>query len=62
MFGRPFVKVFLMGMFTYQLLYYAWVRLEKTAEKGKLNGEMKVLEGEVDKLVERQRKEGLRKD
>lgn len=62
MFGRPFVKVFLMGMFTYQLMYYAWVRLEKQAEKAEINGEMKELEGEVEKLVERQRKEGVRKD
>lgn len=51
-----------MGMFTYQLLYYAWVRLEKGAEKAELNGEMKELEGQVDTLVETQRMEGVRKD
>lgn len=27
-FGRPIAKVFLMAIFTYQLVYYVWVRLE----------------------------------
>ena len=38
-FGRPFLKVFLMGMFTYQVIYYGWERLEKEAEKKEITGE-----------------------
>jgi hypothetical protein len=37
-FGRPFAKVFLMAVFTYQGLYYLWLRLEKDEEKRAKNG------------------------
>lgn len=35
-FGRPMLKVFLMAVFTYQLAYWAWAKLEAdeiTAER-----------------------------
>lgn len=37
-FGRPIAKVVLAAIFTYQLVYYAWVRLEHNEVKVDLNG------------------------
>jgi len=37
-FGRPFAKVFLMGLFTYQALYWIWMKMEKDEEKREKNG------------------------
>lgn len=37
-FGRPIAKVVLTAIFTYQLVYYAWVRLEHNEVKADLNG------------------------
>lgn len=37
-FGRPIAKVALGAIFTYQVVYYAWVRLEHNEVKVDLNG------------------------
>jgi len=50
-FGRPFAKVFLMAVFTYQGLYYLWLRLEKDEEKRAKNVEIAGLETEVARLT-----------
>lgn len=37
-FGRPIFKVALMAIFTYQLAYYGWLRLEQNETREVLNG------------------------
>ncbi|KAI1429432.1 hypothetical protein F5Y12DRAFT_709915 [Xylaria sp. FL1777] len=37
-FGRPIAKVFLMAIFTYQLAYYFWVRLEQDEMRAEMQG------------------------
>ncbi|KAI1076254.1 hypothetical protein F5B20DRAFT_556178 [Whalleya microplaca] len=37
-FGRPIAKVFLLAIFTYQLAYYLWVRLEHYEIKSQVQG------------------------
>lgn len=37
-FGRPIFKVFLLAIFTYQLAYYFWVRLEQDEIKSEMRG------------------------
>lgn len=37
-FGRPIAKVFLMAIFTYQVAYYFWVRLEQDEIRGEMEG------------------------
>ncbi|KAA8893469.1 hypothetical protein FN846DRAFT_978745 [Sphaerosporella brunnea] len=49
-FGRPFAKVFLMAVFTYQTLYWGWLKMEKDDEKRTKNAEIAKLEDEVAKL------------
>lgn len=48
LFGRPFAKVFLGAMFTYQVLYYAWERMRLSEVQEEKMGEMKMLEGELE--------------
>jgi len=40
-FGIPFAKVFLGAMFTYQVLYYSWLKLESMEQKKDKDGEEK---------------------
>ncbi|KAI1377401.1 hypothetical protein F4677DRAFT_416268 [Hypoxylon crocopeplum] len=37
-FGRPIAKVFLLAIFTYQVAYYFWVRLEYDEIKSEMRG------------------------
>lgn len=48
-FGRPFAKVFLGAMFTYQVLYYAWERMRLSEIQEEKMGELQMLEGEVER-------------
>ncbi|TGZ79303.1 hypothetical protein EX30DRAFT_373082 [Ascodesmis nigricans] len=50
-FGRPFAKVFFMGMFTYQTLYWAWLAMERDEIKREMNGKIEEMEGEVKRLA-----------
>jgi hypothetical protein len=38
-FARPFIKVFLGALFTYQVIYWAWFKLETGEKKFLKNGE-----------------------
>lgn len=37
---RPFAKVFLMALFTYQVLYWGWLKLESYEMKATRNGNL----------------------
>ncbi|KAI0397257.1 hypothetical protein F5Y17DRAFT_415894 [Xylariaceae sp. FL0594] len=37
-FGRPIAKVFLMAIFTYQLAYFVWVKLEQGEKRAEIQG------------------------
>lgn len=37
-FGRPFIKVFLGAIFSYQLIYFTWMKLETWEKKLLKNG------------------------
>ncbi|KAK8041175.1 hypothetical protein PG994_014182 [Apiospora phragmitis] len=39
-FSRPIFKVALMAIFTYQLAYYGWLRLEQNETREELNGKL----------------------
>ncbi|KAI1096893.1 hypothetical protein F5B19DRAFT_488099 [Rostrohypoxylon terebratum] len=49
-FGRPIAKVFLLAIFTYQLAYYFWVRLETDEIKSELRATITDLEARIDRL------------
>ncbi|GAW12668.1 hypothetical protein ANO14919_020380 [Xylariales sp. No.14919] len=49
-FGRPIAKVFLMAIFTYQLVYYLWVRLEQDEVRAKMQTTISDLETRIEKL------------
>lgn len=49
-FGRPIAKVFLMAIFTYQVAYYFWVRLEQDEIRGEMEATISDLEARIDKL------------
>ncbi|PUU78050.1 hypothetical protein B9Z19DRAFT_1084901 [Tuber borchii] len=49
-FGRPIAKVFLMAFFTYQVTYWAWVKMEKEDAKVEKEKEVSALEEEVVRL------------
>ncbi|KAL1867506.1 hypothetical protein Daus18300_006350 [Diaporthe australafricana] len=50
-FTRPIAKVLLMAMFTYQLAYWGWVKLEQDEIKAEREGEIANLEAQVAKLT-----------
>ncbi|KAB5563278.1 hypothetical protein GE09DRAFT_777051 [Coniochaeta sp. 2T2.1] len=49
-FTRPVAKCLLLAMFTYQLAYYAWVKLETDEIKEGRNAEITSLEEQVKAL------------
>ncbi|KAG0124391.1 hypothetical protein HOY82DRAFT_573149 [Tuber indicum] len=46
-FGGPVAKVFLMAFFTYQVTYWAWLKLEKEEERREKEEEVSAIEQEV---------------
>ncbi|KUI56737.1 hypothetical protein VP1G_04085 [Cytospora mali] len=50
-FTRPVAKVLLMAMFTYQLVYWGWVKLEQDEITAERQGEIAKLEAEVKRLT-----------
>lgn len=50
-FTRPVAKVLLMAMFTYQLAYWGWVKLEQDEIRAEREGEVARLEAQVAKLT-----------
>ncbi|TLD39269.1 hypothetical protein E2P81_ATG00256 [Venturia nashicola] len=49
--GIPLAKVFLGAMFTSQVLYYGWIKLEGIEQKKEKDAEMKLLEGRLAELT-----------
>ncbi|KAI1367429.1 hypothetical protein F5Y08DRAFT_66799 [Xylaria arbuscula] len=49
-FGRPIAKVFLMAIFTYQLAYYFWVRLEQNEIRSEMQAIINELETRIEAL------------
>ncbi|KAI0024354.1 hypothetical protein F4780DRAFT_775747 [Xylariomycetidae sp. FL0641] len=49
-FGRPILKVFLMAVFTYQIAYYFWVKLEQDEIKGEMQSTISELEERIHQL------------
>ncbi|KAH9910000.1 hypothetical protein F4778DRAFT_713754 [Xylariomycetidae sp. FL2044] len=49
-FGRPIAKVFLMAIFTYQLAYYFWARLEHDEIKDEKRATISDLEARIEQL------------
>ncbi|KAF1971446.1 hypothetical protein BU23DRAFT_393960, partial [Bimuria novae-zelandiae CBS 107.79] len=47
----PVLKSFLLALFTYQLAYYAWLKLEVVEEKHEQQGTIRGLEEEVKHAV-----------
>lgn len=53
-FGRPVAKNFLIGMLTFQVLYWSWLKLESIEVKQEKGNEMQLLEGELRGLTKGQ--------
>ncbi|PSS25222.1 hypothetical protein M430DRAFT_33007 [Amorphotheca resinae ATCC 22711] len=56
-FARPIAKVLLMATFTYQLAYFAWVKLEKEEIKSERRAEIESLEKQLEELTKGKGKE-----
>ncbi|KAI2641846.1 hypothetical protein GGS26DRAFT_21978 [Hypomontagnella submonticulosa] len=55
-FGRPIFKVFLLAIFTYQLAYYFWVRLEQDEIKSEMRATIADLEARIEQLEKARKK------
>ncbi|KAJ5339128.1 hypothetical protein N7452_005856 [Penicillium brevicompactum] len=55
-FASPFAKVFLGGVFVYQVLYWTWLKLEMDETKVAKNEQVSVLEKEARELTQTQSK------
>ncbi|KAJ1329470.1 hypothetical protein MN608_06205 [Microdochium nivale] len=49
-FSRPIAKVFLLAIFTYQVAYYFWVRLEQDEMKRDMQATISELEARITEL------------
>ncbi|KAL2004995.1 hypothetical protein VTN00DRAFT_2845 [Thermoascus crustaceus] len=54
-FGRPFAKVFLGAIFTYQVIYWTWLKLEMDEAKLEKNKEIAALEKKARDLASAQK-------
>jgi hypothetical protein len=52
----PVLKSFLLALFTYQLAYYVWLKLEVVEEKSEQQGTIRRLEAEVKHAVAQQKR------
>lgn len=52
-FGRPVAKNFLIALFTYQVLYWGWLKMESVEVKKEKESEVRGLEGELKEVVGR---------
>ncbi|KAF2441291.1 hypothetical protein P171DRAFT_475677 [Karstenula rhodostoma CBS 690.94] len=52
----PVLKSFLLALFTYQLAYYVWLKLEVVEEKSEQQGTIQGLEEEVKRAVAQQKR------
>ncbi|KAL4802895.1 hypothetical protein BDV18DRAFT_145768 [Aspergillus unguis] len=51
LFASPFAKVFLGAVFTYQVIYWTWVKLEMEEVKVEKNKQLAAVENEVRELT-----------
>ncbi|CAK7228749.1 hypothetical protein SCUCBS95973_006986 [Sporothrix curviconia] len=51
-FGRPITKVCLMAVFTYQLVFFGWTKLEQDEIRSERQAEISSLEAKVKDLQE----------
>ncbi|KAK1919481.1 hypothetical protein P3342_001773 [Pyrenophora teres f. teres] len=54
-FGSPILKCFLGALFTYQLTYYLWYKLETIEETHNTKAEIRDLQEELRQAIEKQR-------
>jgi predicted Holliday junction resolvase-like endonuclease len=54
-FGSPILKCFLGALFTYQLAYYLWYKLETVEERHDTRSEIAELQEELRQALEKQR-------
>jgi hypothetical protein len=54
-FGSPLLKCFLGALFTYQLSYYLWYKLEAIEETHDTKAEIRDLQEELRQAIEKQR-------
>lgn len=50
-FAGPFAKVFLGAIFTYQVIYWTWLKLEMDESKVNKNQEVAILESKARELT-----------
>ncbi|KAK3691700.1 hypothetical protein LTR37_018493 [Vermiconidia calcicola] len=50
-FGRPVAKNFLIALFTYQVIYWSWLKLESLEVKKEKDDEIRSLEGELRSIT-----------
>ncbi|PLN75357.1 hypothetical protein BDW42DRAFT_180826 [Aspergillus taichungensis] len=55
LFASPFAKVFLGGIFTYQVIYWTWLKLEMDESKWEKRQEATALEKEARELTAAQK-------
>ncbi|KAH7391961.1 hypothetical protein BKA66DRAFT_439739 [Pyrenochaeta sp. MPI-SDFR-AT-0127] len=60
-FGSPVLKSFLGALFTYQIIYYAWMKLETIEEQHDKNTEIKDLQQELREAILEQRQVAQKK-
>ncbi|KAJ4145745.1 hypothetical protein LMH87_004582 [Akanthomyces muscarius] len=51
-FSRPIAKVMILAVFTYQVAYWSWIKLEADEVRGKIDAEIETLEKTVDDYKE----------
>jgi len=56
-FGSPILKAFLGALFTYQLIYWGWMKLESLDIKHEKNAEISKLETELKTLTGKKKEE-----
>ncbi|KAJ9142658.1 hypothetical protein NKR23_g7110 [Pleurostoma richardsiae] len=59
-FGRPIAKVSLMAIFTYQVAYWGWSKLETDEIRAEKTSEIAALESEVKSLQKQQQQQASR--
>ncbi|KAI2608378.1 uncharacterized protein GGS25DRAFT_273348 [Hypoxylon fragiforme] len=55
-FGRPIAKVLLVAVFTYQVAYYLWVKLEYNEIKSEMRATIADLEARIEQLEQARQK------
>ncbi|OAA66268.1 hypothetical protein ISF_04106 [Cordyceps fumosorosea ARSEF 2679] len=51
-FSRPIAKVMILAVFTYQVAYWSWIKLEADEAREKIDAEIETLEKKVEEYKE----------